>query len=171
MKVRLALAWVALAFGAANADPGFELGQSTRGGHRVSFSPDVHVDKRIGRVGRGRRGVVGWDATSDGAPIDHEAFYRLIGRSDLARTHALRTHLGAASVIVGILTMAGGFAVAPRQHGSTLGTALVLGGAAVTGIGVDSVGDPDPVSPDEAAQLADDYNNARRFGLALGGAF
>ncbi len=171
MKAGLALAGVALACGTANADPGFELGQSTRGGHRVSLSPDVRVDQRIGRVGRHQRGVVGWDATSDGEPIDHEAFYRLVGRPDFAQTHYLRTHLGAASVIIGILTLAGGFVVAPRRNGAKLGPALVIGGAALTGVGVERVGNPDPLSPAEAAQLADDYANARRFGLALGGSF
>jgi hypothetical protein len=141
----LALACV-LAAGPAAAEP--ELGTSSKG--RSWLDPpapavtSIFVSSRHGTFEY-------WEASVDGIAIDHDRFYELVGRGDLARTAKRRRTFGA-------LTIAGGVAVAvfgarAVLQGHAAGAALYLGGFGVSLVGAYFVLTPDSTSASEARRL------------------
>ncbi|HLK89327.1 MAG TPA: hypothetical protein VKZ18_05510 [Polyangia bacterium] len=128
-----------------------------------------------------------WDAFQgpDHHPIDEEAFFRIVGRDDLARRHH-REAIVKRSLSVGgwVLVLGGaiatGVAVMPRAQPAVgyqgggpapygLNPAWSLGamGAGLVSIIVSHFLDPTPVNADEADRLARDHDRSlqSRFGL------
>jgi hypothetical protein len=148
---RLAVAALALVASAARADPG-ELGASSRG--RAWWDDRVLAVTPIKGHSRGGSYIAGWAAGADGRPIDHARFYELVGHPELARAIAVRRTLGVAAMLAGgVLGVVGARDMA-RDHG--IGAALYGAGLATSFTGIYVALTADPISADQAQQLADD---------------
>lgn len=152
----------------AAAEPGAPLGESTKGPGRpwwndsspLSVTPELVADRR------GHVFVDDWQAAVDGVPIDHDRFYELADRPDLARRRLVRRGVGALAIVGGIA--AGSFGAAKVVGGHVYGLALLGGGYATALAGAYVELTPDPISASDAQQLADSY---RGMSIGYGGRF
>ncbi|MBS1122575.1 MAG: hypothetical protein H6Q90_4803 [Deltaproteobacteria bacterium] len=122
------------------------------------------------------------------ARLERTDFYRLVGRDDLAKRYQRRHTLAIGGLVVGAAgALAGGFLLTGSAGSSGYGTAgavIATGGLISLGIGTYFMLRTDPVSREEARELAADYNTDLRDrlrvapfvassggGVGVGGAF
>jgi hypothetical protein len=148
---RIAVAALGLVASAARADPG-ELGRSSRG--RPSWDDHLLAVTPIWGHGRGGAYISGWAAGADGKPIDHARFYELVGHPELAREIVVRRTLGVAAILAG--TVLGVIGLRDLRRDREIGGALYGAGIATSFTGVYVALTADPISADQAAQLAAD---------------
>jgi hypothetical protein len=137
---------------AAAADPG-ELGESSRGRSSWSGSSALEVAPVIVLDRHGHPFEYDWNAEVEGIAIDHDRFYELVGRPDLARNAKIRRALGILTIAGGIAASALGVREVMRDH-PAYGVPLYFAGAGVAFAGTYLALEPDPTSASEAQQLA-----------------
>jgi hypothetical protein len=164
-RFALALAVGLAALAPAAADPGGELGRSAKARVWWDDAPAPEVTPIWAVSRHGHLFVYEWEASIDGIPIDHDRFYELVGRQDLARRAKLHRALGVLAIVGGVAAAAFGTRGVLEDHPS--GFALLFGGTLVSFAGAYLVLAPDPTSASEAQQLASD----RRVVVGLGTKF
>lgn len=110
------------------------------------------------------RGGPRFEVHERGSEVDRDDLYHLLGRDDLADAYAQRLAIGRWATGGGLVAMIGGGLAAAALKTSSPGLevgALVIAcaGFGSTLVGVHYLRNPDPVSPDEARALVDDYND------------
>ena len=135
--------------GTVQADPDFELGQSHKRGPWRDPNPQsgLQLVPVVGKYG----GTAGWEPELYGFPMEHERFYELVGRPELARRYELRRDLGALAIVAGIATAVAGAFVFPHDHDA--GYAMVGGAFVIGNVGAYFVSQPDPIDLPQAHAL------------------
>ncbi len=142
------LALVLVAASSAHAEP--ELGRSTRG-RAYWDEPSLQVTPILATSRHGHTFEYDWQASADGVVIDHDRFYELVGRPDLARAAKLRRVLGIAALVGGAAVAALGAYEVLDGHG--WGLLPYFGGFGGALAGAYLVLSPDPTSASEARVL------------------
>ena len=104
--------------------------------------------------------------------LERTDFYRLVGRDDLARRYERRRTIAIVGIAGGLaLGLAGGLmysgAKDPSSSTASVGVGLVGGGLVAIAVGAIFALRMDPVSEDEAHDLASDYNAQLRHDLRV----
>jgi len=93
-----------------------------------------------------------WTPRLDGAEIDRDRFYEMVGRPDVAHARRMRRDLGALAMVGGIAMAALGVVLAHAGH-AVAGVFAVAGGSIGGALGAQNLVNPDVTSADEARRM------------------